>query len=46
VIVEVAPGGAPHSAVTTPEALTSATAVFEELNTSPDAASGFVEPLL
>jgi hypothetical protein len=43
VMVVVAPVGAPHRAVTTPEALTVATAVFDELNTSPAAASVFVE---
>ncbi len=43
-IVAVALGWALAAMLTTPAALTVATAGFEELNTSPDAASGCVEP--
>jgi hypothetical protein len=46
VMIAVDPAGAPHWAATTPPAVTVATAVFEELNTSPDGASGWVDPSL
>jgi hypothetical protein len=46
VMVAVAPVGAPHRAATTPEALTAATAVFDERKSSPAAASDLVDPSL
>jgi hypothetical protein len=46
VIVAVAPTGAAQLATTTPAALTVATAVFEELKTSPEADGVWVEPSL